>query len=491
MVEDDDDEESDAFGLESTARSLAVNGNGITSEEDKKKLQEYEQQVQDLQSKVDSLEANLRQKDEELEDRRKRESVQAEEKEQFNELRAQLEAKLEDAQQLNDSLKKEIDRLHADHDYETRELNEQLQQLQLAGGQHARSGASDAELERENAHLRAELEEQQQVTDDVRREAQNLLHEMKLMAASQPPSWDREQELEAQVGRLEKEAEDWRNRYAKARSQLRSVRASSIGLGLQPQLRAGEWLSDDGLVRDVHVSKFQISIDELLRMARSEHPESVTEQMKRVVLAVGQLTRDIDANSVASTPASGEPRSPRSENAKLKSRVSATANNLITASKNYANSSGLSPVSLLDAAASHLTTAVVELVKSVKIRPTPADELGSEDEDVQYERAVPAVVHHTHQPSNGSVGGQPQPFMGLRASNVSSMYSAVSSPRVSAQPHQRQQSRSGWSERRAMSRGQNSISGLKTKPLATVQQGGEVEELKVRPQRHQFDFESF
>ena len=43
-------------------------------------------------------------------------------------------------------------------------------------------------------------------------------------------------------------------------------------------------------------------------------------------------------------------------------------------------SNGIAPVSLVDAAASHLTGAVVELIKVVKIRPTPAGELEVADD---------------------------------------------------------------------------------------------------------------
>jgi hypothetical protein len=53
---------------------------------------------------------------------------------------------------------------------------------------------------------------------------------------------------------------------------------------------------------------------------------------------------------------------------KLSMRLSATANNLITATKNFVGSAGISPVSLVDAAASHLTSTVVELCKLVKLR---------------------------------------------------------------------------------------------------------------------------
>jgi protein SPA2 len=52
----------------------------------------------------------------------------------------------------------------------------------------------------------------------------------------------------------------------------------------------------------------------------------------------------------------------------LEERVEATLSNLVTASKTHATSSGLSPVSLLDAAASHVSAAVTELGRVVFLR---------------------------------------------------------------------------------------------------------------------------
>jgi hypothetical protein len=74
---------------------------------------------------------------------------------------------------------------------------------------------------------------------------------------------------------------------------------------------------------------------------------------------------------------------------KAKGRVAATANNMITAARNFATSSGLSPVSLLDAAASHLCTAVVELIRAVKIQASPADGLEEDDEEDLLQEKFP------------------------------------------------------------------------------------------------------
>jgi len=455
-------------------------------------LQEYEAQVAELQEKVGGLEETLRRKDEEVNDTVEEQgnklTAASVEKKELTDLRVELENKLADAQNLNESLQSELDRLRAEQADTERDLRTQLEQLRVSGG--GNRGNGDAELERENQELRAELLEQQQLTDDVRREAQTFLREMKMLTERSGSSWEREEQLASQVNRLEAEVEDWRNRYARTKTQLRSIRASSIGLTIQPQYhKDSSHASPDGLVTDVHVTKFQISIDELLRTARSEHPEKVVEYMKNVILCVRSITQDMDESA-----ANGELAA---EQAKLKSRISATANNLITASKNFASAKGLSPVSLLDAAASHLTTSVVELVRTVKVRPTPAGEL--EDDDDGTLQPVDTTGYF---PVNGErKEAPPQPFMGMRQSNVSSMYSPVNSPRVSAAPQTR--SRAGskaaetWRERQG-SRGQNGLgavngSGLAGNVLPAAPVGGmgafgirtqeresDIEDLKVR-----------
>lgn len=52
----------------------------------------------------------------------------------------------------------------------------------------------------------------------------------------------------------------------------------------------------------------------------------------------------------------------------LRDRAEATLSNLVTASKTHATSSGMAPVSLLDAAASHVSMTITEIVRTVLIR---------------------------------------------------------------------------------------------------------------------------
>lgn len=151
----------------------------------------------------------------------------------------------------------------------------------------------------------------------------------------------------------------------------------------------------DGIIADVNVSAFQLSIDALISAARyvsrmpfqmkkiltlrertnyrSKEPSSVLPAMRTVVGVIDAIDYDIqtyvDSRRLASLPSADQDRL-----AALKSKTNATLSNLMTASKNHAMSFGVSPVSLLDAAASHLSATVVDLIRLLKIRKTSGTE---------------------------------------------------------------------------------------------------------------------
>ncbi|KAI5281885.1 component of the polarisome [Ascosphaera aggregata] len=250
-------------------------------------------------------------------------------------------------------------------------------------------------LEREHQALKAELKEQQEVTEQVRQQAQAFLVEMRQLSEEGGGNLEREESLNTEIQRLSEEVQLWKDRYAKTRTRLRGLRSSTLGLpGMEYNIslfKENDLLSPEGMVKDVHVTKFQMAIDELLRSARMGEPQVVLNKVKNVVTSVRGLNQDLEVvNANLSSREQGSlSHSPPSSSTlsglpapirKLKARVATTANNLITATKNYSRSHGLSPVSLLDAAASHLCSAVVELVRAVKVRPTPIDEL-ADDED--------------------------------------------------------------------------------------------------------------
>ncbi|KAJ5103848.1 hypothetical protein N7532_004377 [Penicillium argentinense] len=377
--EDDDDARSDAFALDAV---LSRRGTATTlGDSERRLLMESQSQVSALQEKVEKLEELVRTKDEELS--RSSDAGQSgasvNEREAWDDLRQDLESKVSQAENLNSSLQLELDRLRLEHESMERDLRNQIDEASRSAGD-ADLQARYADLESKHQSLQVELQQQQQVTQEVRREASEFLMEMKSLTAQSHSNWEREEQLATDVHRLEAEVNDWKHRYAKAKSQLRHLRTSSGGISdSRPDAsilaKEHELVQADGVVKDIHVTKFQMSIDELLRVARFEDSKTVLHQIKFVVMAIRHMIQDVDQ---APPPVDGT----ATLRIKAKSRVSVTANNMITAARNFASSSGLSPVSLLDAAASHLSTAVVELVRVVKIQASPADGLDEDDADV-------------------------------------------------------------------------------------------------------------
>ncbi|KAI1366255.1 hypothetical protein F5Y08DRAFT_327462 [Xylaria arbuscula] len=447
MVEEDDDgtgsndDDNDAISpraLDSKTDSK-TEMLGPTSEVDKKLIDDYQKQIQELSAKLEGMGAEMRKRDEELaglrDSERSRNNAANAEKSEWEGLRTDLESKLASVESLNASMRDDLERLRDEHATQSRALREELEEAQQSS-----RGVDDSATMRENEELRLALQEQQQVTVEARREARQFLEEMRALSQQHMPSWEKQSELEKMVEQLEKEVHEWKSRYARTKTQLRNMRASSIGLTIDTDagkyIRERGFAESNGLVKDVHVTKFQISIDELLRCARTDEPERVIDSMKSVIANIRRITKDIEDSQT------GDEESTRQQQ-KLKNRVSATANNLITASKNYASAAGISPVSLLDAAASHLVAALVELLRTVKIRTTPAAELEDDDDGSITPVESTGFLSNrttTTQPDAYPQAGEsplapPPTFQGLRAgmrdSANSSAYSPYNSPRES------------------------------------------------------------
>ena len=372
MVEDDEDEE---FGLRSPSEG---------AEEDRLKIEAQEAEIAELKERLESLESKGPSEDE---------------RSQWATLREELEQKAMDAQTLNVNLQKEL---------------AQLRQQMDSGG----SPDHAARI----AHMEDELARQEAVMAEVRQEATTYLSEMRELSRQNDAAVEQEERLAARVAQLEKENNQWRQRYAQVKAQNKSLRASTMGLGSMVGGFGGEdadtarllrqegILSPSGLVRDTDVTRFQLAVDELLRSARGHSTPAMLDSVKAVVVSVQGISSSVGTDGYP-TP-SPSPSGPDGQDstahppvAKLQARVTGTANSLITATKQHAAAHGLAPVALLDAAASNLTAAVVQLLKAVRIRPSdpselqhhdlaePADELsalyeGDEDEEQHHASAA-------------------------------------------------------------------------------------------------------
>lgn len=377
-----------------------------------------------------------------------------------------MENKLAEAQNLNRNLQSELERVKSDQSSTERQLRAEIEEMNKKGDSSENEWKTRYEgLNKAHQDLQGELKQQQITTREVKQEAAGFLNEMKMLSERSNQTYEREEALVHHVHRLEEQMEEWKTRYARAKAQLRTIRTSSTPLqqaDFKQLVKDGDLIQEDGLVEDIHVTRFQVAIDEMLRIARTGNPESVLPQVRQVVVAIRHISQDIGAPG-------------QEEVIRVKNKVSATANNLITASKNFATSKGLSPVSLLDAATSHLTTAVVELIRIAKIRPSPAGELDAEEEDNSVIAESPATYYDI-QHDRMSYGAD-------------SIYSSPGSPRPHNALNSAVQMKTPYHRRNLSSR-DGGMNGIKGPPHTKLgfgirEQEDELEELQVSgPQAH-------
>ncbi|KAF7191135.1 Protein SPA2 [Pseudocercospora fuligena] len=434
MVEDDDmEDDEDAFGLDHVGSGLSERHSRSTSAEDKERMHAQEAEIAELKEKVESLEAKLTEASEEA----ARTGTLDAEREQWTAQREELEQKHMDAQSHNTTLQRELDVLKSkvqdtdtdrdQHEQNVRDMREQLDdvqeqlaekhdenaqlqlQLRTASQDKAELQQLQGEIEElrrqlqanssrdvsedQIVQLREQLAKQEKINMQVREEAMQNLREMRELSRQNDEAIEQEEKMAAKIAKLEKENDTWRQRYAKVKAQNKHLRASTMGLGLSTGLDTGSLvrqeglISEGGLVRDTEVTRFQLAVDELLKVARGNSTDAMLESVKSVVVSVQSITSAVRTDGYPSPGPSPSVPDMNMQSAppsvgKIQARVTGTANSLITATKQHAASHGLSPVALLDAAASNLTSAVVELIKAVKIRPSTKNELADmEDAD--------------------------------------------------------------------------------------------------------------
>ena len=143
-------------------------------------------------------------------------------------------------------------------------------------------------------------------------------------------------------------------------------------------------ISEDGGIVDVHMNSFVSAIDNLLSAGRSLTPSAVLQPMKEVINSVAKIIEDLRIYESMQDRAEPDGETLRSS----RERIEATLGNLVITTKSHATSGGLSPVSLVDAAASHLSAAIVDLAKTVLLRKSTSSNSGSANNDGGIKNAL-------------------------------------------------------------------------------------------------------
>ena len=185
---------------------------------------------------------------------------------------------------------------------------------------------------------------------------------------------------------LGNQLKEYKRKYEQAKTELRGVKGKNVSFNVPLMLKHFSLslatsqlflpsksdkpedqlpVSPDGGVLDIHITAFQSAIDGLLTAGRSNAPTRVLAPMKSVVNAVTNIIEDV--KKFQRQPQDRSDVDPDALQA-LQDRAEATLSNLVAATKTHATSSGMSPVSLLDAAASHVSLTITDIGKIVCLR---------------------------------------------------------------------------------------------------------------------------
>ncbi|KAJ7502873.1 hypothetical protein B0H11DRAFT_607464 [Mycena galericulata] len=253
------------------------------------------------------------------------------------------------------------------------------------------------EEEAENGHGGgADLE----VVDQLRNDMEGLLIELGDLSRRNDELMTAKDADLVVIRDLDNQLKDYKRKYEAAKTELRSVKATSQLFLQAPKMDRPEDqlpVSGDGGVLDIHVTAFLSAIDSLLTAGRSNAPTRVLTPMKSVVNAVSAIVDDVRA--FEARPARERSDVDTDALAALRERAEATLSNLVTASKTHATSAGMSPVSLLDAAASHVAATITEIGRTVCIRKASR----AEQEQAALSAYTPASATNGFAPSLKSV----------------------------------------------------------------------------------------
>ncbi|WWC85905.1 uncharacterized protein L201_000775 [Kwoniella dendrophila CBS 6074] len=220
-------------------------------------------------------------------------------------------------------------------------------------------------LEEEKSHMEGNSigPESHEAVSELKMELHTLVDELNALSMKNDELMSEREQDAVGMNDMEARVEEYKRKYDAVRIELRNLKATSTMFVSKPLTDDHLPASADGNIADTSVSAFQNAIDNLLQVARSSQPSGVLPAMKAIVEAITDIGEDVktfEAQPNLDVDVS------RLESLKYESTNRLHA--LMQAARSHAMASGLSPVSLLDAAAGHLSTNVVEIIKLLKIR---------------------------------------------------------------------------------------------------------------------------
>ena len=205
--------------------------------------------------------------------------------------------------------------------------------------------------------------------EELKSQVIKLIEEVKNLGEREEARFLAEDRTRDYIHSLESQLRDMRDKLGIVKSEVDRFKRSS---GLQPPLpdnsinnQATINVNEYGGIRFENLTGLQNAIDDLIVTGRSSSPSFVLNVMKPIVGYVTAIQTDVE------TWLNSNNDQNREENGRLnvlKERMIATLDNLMTATRNHAMGGGLSPISLLDAAASHVAVSAIEIAKLIGLK---------------------------------------------------------------------------------------------------------------------------
>ncbi|KIY54002.1 hypothetical protein FISHEDRAFT_32248 [Fistulina hepatica ATCC 64428] len=406
---------SDRSGV--TGIGVRMLARGSMTEDIEKMRRDYEFKIATMQTQIATLQR-------ELSDRGDRER-QADERarkmeEELSKMRKHAEedsAALKGLQKEHEELKevrqrekeRETRRAHDDED-ELQILRDRCEKLEEEKKDRGDSGASD------------------ELVDQLRNDMEGLLSELQDLSKRNDELMTAKDADLGVIRNLDQQLKEYKRKYEQAKTELRSIKATSQLFLQGPKLvQMDEQLpvTPDGAILDIHATAFLTAIDVLLTAGRSNAPTRVLVPMKSVVNAVSSIIDDVRTFE-RRVQRDGTDLDLEVVNALL-DRAEATLSNLVAASKTHATSAGMSPVSLLDAAASHVSATVTEMVKTVYVR--KATKAESDEFLAASPAPTPSSSYSRNMSSVDEGKGYTHSRLGSTAAQVNGRYGAQQSQR--------------------------------------------------------------
>lgn len=325
----------------------------VAAEESERMRRDYEYKIATLQSRVATLER-------EVEDSREREQKWAEGEarvraveEELRDLRQRMEEKTAAMFSLQQELDNSRQERAREKEAEARQARVDEDELRIL-----RDRCEELEAERAGGG-----QANPEIMDQLRSDMEGLMMELSDLSRRNDELMTAKDSDLTVIRDLDAQLKEYKRKYEQAKTELRSVKATSQLFLQAPRMDDQLPVSQDGGLVDIHVTAFVSAIDSLLTAGRSNAPTRVLTPMKAVINAVSAIIEDVKI-------VERRPRRDIDVDAlrMLRDRLDATLSNLVAATKTHATGSGMSPVSLLDAAASHVSATVTEIGKAVCIR---------------------------------------------------------------------------------------------------------------------------